>query len=391
MTRISVNINTMRKRVNAAGSVVMLCLLGVLAGCQQGEPAASNGAKRAAVPSEDELQTLVDETLEFTEHGRVLDLDTQAAWQILHGVLAFGRDFTMRTSDGPQNVLDWVFAGKPMKGWTLEPGQVGLRATLEPGKFGQGHEDQWLAVISQCGVPIKEPLQIPGQNDAEEQGYTVYDLLKQAMFDCYEGKESSWTLIALSQYLDPIDQTWTGRDGEEWSLERLAGMEAGPTLDEDAGQAKVNEGACGGTHRVIGLAMALNRYRAKYPDRELSGGWLAAQKRINWAITQAKQNQLPNGAFSVAFFTRPANSGNLAEHLASTGHTLEFLSVALPTKELKEPWVQRSVVYLCNLLERSKELDLECGALYHAAHGLVLYQQRVFGDAEIESSTALIR
>ncbi|MEQ8212077.1 MAG: ADP-ribosylation factor-directed GTPase activating protein isoform b [Lacipirellulaceae bacterium] len=365
---------------------VFFCLLCLLTGCQQGEPAASGGAKRAPqakLPSEEELRELVDRTLEFTEHGRVLDLDTQAAWQILHGVLAFGRDFTMRTSDGPENVLDWVFSGKPMKGWTLEPGQVGLRATIEPGKFGQGHEDQWLAVISQCGVPIKQPLEISGQ----EEKYTLYDLLKQAMFDCYEGKESSWTLIALSQYLDPIDQTWTGRDGEQWSLERLAGMEAGPTLDETAGQAKVNEGACGGTHRVIGLAMALNRYRAKYPDRKLSGGWLAAQKRIAWAIAQSKKHQLPSGAFSIQYFMRPANSGNLAEHLASTGHTLEFLSVALPTAELKEPWVQRSVVYLCNLLERSKELDLECGALYHAAHGLVLYRQRVFDSQE--SSVAI--
>ena len=30
--------------------------------------------------------------------------------------------------------------------------------------------------------------------------------------------------------------------------------------------------------------------------------------------------------------------------------------------------------------ERTRELDLECGALYHAAHGLVLYRERVWGE-----------
>jgi hypothetical protein len=202
------------------------------------------------------------------------------------------------------------------------------------------------------------------------------------MYDCWEGKESSWTIIALSKHLEPIDQKWMATDGEEWTLERLVSMEAGPLGDEAIGQEKILTGACGGTHRLIGLSIALNNYRTRKPGVELTGGWAAAERRIEWAVEQAKANQLPTGAFSIAFFFRPANSANIDEHLAATGHILEFLAFALPKQQLEAPWIQKAIAYLCGLLERTKQLDLECGALYHAAHGLVLYREKVFGPRQ---------
>ena len=70
--------------------------------------------------------------------------------------------------------------------------------------------------------------------------------------------------------------------------------------------------------------------------------------------------------------------------VAATGHTLEFLTFALDKKRLQEPWVQKAVVYMCDLLDRTKHIDLECGGLYHAVHGLVLYREKVFGPREGE-------
>ncbi len=218
--------------------------------------------------------------------------------------------------------------------------------------------------------------------------FRIYDMVKRTMFDCFDGKEASWTIIALTTHLNPIEQTWVARDGNQWTVERLVAQEAGPIYDEDAGQDLIFNGACGGTHRLIGLSIALNNYRRQYPDKELTGGWLAAQKRITWAISQARANQQPNGAFSTAFFMRPANSANVDEHLAATGHTLEFLSFALTKEQLQERWVQRAAAYMCRLLERTKGIDLECGALYHAAHGLVLYRTRVYGPREETAAAA---
>jgi hypothetical protein len=70
----------------------------------------------------------------------------------------------------------------------------------------------------------------------------------------------------------------------------------------------------------------------------------------------------------------------LAEDLGATGHTLEFITLAANDQQLREPWVQKAVLHLCGLLSATAELPIECGALYHAAHGLMLYRQRLFGE-----------
>jgi hypothetical protein len=339
----------------------------------------------APTPTPDQLREQLDRVLEFTEHGRVMSLEKHAAWQLLHGVLAFGPNFRIKSGDQMVVALDWVFAGKPMRGWTLTATEYGVKAEIEPGKLGQGHDDQWLAIISQWQVPATREIVVAGQT------YRLRDMVKRSMYDCWNGKEASWSDIVLSTHLRPIDQTWTARDGREWSVERLVSMEAGPIYDDDAGAELINMSACGGTHRLIGLAIALNNYRSQHPeiaDDQLAGGWLAAHRRIQWAIRQARDFQNPSGAFSTQFFQRSANSANLDEHLAATGHTLEFLSFALPKSELDQPWVRRAVGYLCRLLERTRHIDLECGALYHAAHGLVLYRMKVYGPRETDVAVA---
>lgn len=363
---------------------------GLLLGCggaEMGEPAtelqATSTAKTTApkplvVPQGDGLRDMIDRTLEYTQHGREMSLEDHAAWQLLHGVLAFGENFEILSKGQKVNAVDWVFDDKPMKGWTINPTPQGLRAEIEAGKFGQGHDDQWMAILSQWNVPATRPIKVKGKE------YTVQDLIERTKYDCYEGKESSWTIIVLSKHLDPMDQTWVGTDKQEWSLERLVAMEAAAQYDDDTAHDEIANSACGGMHRLIGLSIALNNYKAAHPGVELKGGWLAAQERIDWAVGQSRALQLPSGAFSIAFLFRPANSTNLDEHLAATGHTLEFLTFALDKKRLQEPWVQKAVVYMCDLLDRTKHIDLECGGLYHAVHGLVLYREKVFGPREGE-------
>ncbi|MCK4686244.1 MAG: ADP-ribosylation factor-directed GTPase activating protein isoform b, partial [Pirellulales bacterium] len=56
----------------------------------------------------------------------------------------------------------------------------------------------------------------------------------------------------------------------------------------------------------------------------------------------------------------------------------EFLAVALPAERLCEPWVLRAAERLVITLEQTADIDIECGALYHAAHGLLLYRDRLY-------------
>ena len=62
--------------------------------------------------------------------------------------------------------------------------------------------------------------------------------------------------------------------------------------------------------------------------------------------------------------------------LSATGHVFEVVVMALDDERLAEPWVTRAADRLVTLLEQTADIDVECGALYHAAHGLAIYRER---------------
>jgi hypothetical protein len=111
----------------------------------------------------------------------------------------------------------------------------------------------------------------------------------------------------------------------------------------------------------------------------VEGIWAEADQVIQQAVADARRYQNPDGSFSTRYFASPGSSPDLAQNLGSTGHILEFLALSLADSELREPWVRRAAAYLCDLFRMTRDLPLECGALYHAAHGLVLYRERLFG------------
>jgi hypothetical protein len=353
-----------------------LCLLATLLltvpGCIRAPASQSNLRPAVAtedLPDDNALRKEIDEILEFTLRDRELNSNVHAAWQILHGALVYGREFPVRHQKELILAVDWVLAGGRMKGWQFEPGRHGPRAVLEGGSAsGQGHDDQWLAVLSQCDLPADTKMKLFGENP------TIRDWVEQVKYDAPLKDEYSWTLIGLSKYLaDDFEQTWTARDGETWSLERLIESEA------DAARENLSGAACGGTHRTIGMSMALDRYRRQNPDLEIAGGWLRAQEQIDRAVEMALAYQNPDGSFSAAYFARPASNPDVANQLGTSGHVLEFLALTLPESELASEPMRRAVTFMCKLFRKTRDQDLECGALYHAAHALAIYRQRRWG------------
>jgi hypothetical protein len=167
----------------------------------------------------------------------------------------------------------------------------------------------------------------------------------------------------------PLDCRWTASDGKEWTLEKMVSSEANQDL---------NASSCGGTHRIYGIAVAVNRYLNA--GNQLAGGWKAADDKIRKAIEDARACQNPDGGFSTEFFKRPSSSADLALRINTSGHMFEFLTVALSDEQLREPWMTRALVYLLDAFEATEGDDLECGGLYHGAHGLILYRERRFGQ-----------
>lgn len=352
------------------------------AGCSGSAGSASlpidEGDKAASVPPDDEIQAKLDEALDLTFEKRHLNLEEHAAWQIVHGVLAFDRAFEVeldKKSGKRVRALDYVLEGGAMKGWTMQPGIVldektgrrALKAVVEPGtKAGQGHADQWLGYLATCKLDPQQTIK------SGDETYKIEDMVVQLENDVPQNadQEYSWTLMALSAYR-PTDYEWTASDGKKWSIGKLVEIECGHDL---------NASACGGGHRLVGLTMALLRRLDE--QRPIDGPWKLADDKIKASIENARKFQNPDGSLSSNYLARPGKTTDIALSLGSTGHILEFLTFALTQEQLREPWVKRAVLNMCALLKKTKDLPLECGALYHAAHGLVLYRERVFGPRE---------
>ena len=228
--------------------------------------------------------------------------------------------------------------------------------------IGQGHTDQWLGYFSQI------PLALDRQVVVNDSTLTLEDWARQAQWDVPKNpfKEYSWTLIALANFF-PNEQQWQASDGKTWTLEPLVRFEAQQDL---AGS------ACGGMHRLMGLAHAVG-YRKRLGGA-FDEGWAMAKKVVDASVDSARRFQNSDGSFSTNYSSRPGNSSDISLCISATGHTFEFLSYALDASELGKPWMERAAVRLCAMLKATEEIDLECGGAYHAIAGLKLYHRRRF-------------
>lgn len=327
----------------------------------------------AATADPESLCERIGAVLAQAREGRRLDAAVQGAWQAVHGILAFGTDLPISHGDKVSSALDYLLGGGPMTGWVLRPGKPGVVAVVEEGSTtGQGHPDQWIGYFSQCGVakdgrglvgglPLDTPLVVAGRR------FTLGDLFAQALHDIRPGQESSWTLMALAAYR-PTDATWKAGDGRTWTTEDVIRMEA---------ESDIVGAACGGTHRLYGLAAAVRAYREAHGEPPPDSGWALAEEVLAEYIDMARRFQQADGSFSVNYFERPARSPDVFATLGATGHVFEVLALVLDDDRLTEPWVTRAAERLVTLLEKTADVDAECGALYHAAHGLMLYKHRM--------------
>lgn len=331
---------------------------------------------RTAAISDELLKERLDSALDLAYRHRRLNLRDHAAWQIVHGAVAFGRAFPMEKDGEIVSAVDYLLAGGRMKGWNLEPGDMlggrqGLRAVLEQGsKTGQGHYDQWLGYLSGCNIPPDQTIVVGDKT------FTLADLMAQVEWDVPRNldQEYSWTIMGLTTY-HPTDYSWTASDGKQWTIEKLVAIEA---------QHDLSTSACGGAHRLCGLTLALNRHLAQ--GGQVTGGWDLARDRIEQSLQKAREFQNSDGSLSSNYLQRPGRSADLSENLGATGHVLEFVVLAVPDSQIRDEWIKRAALFLCDVLERTKDVPLECGALYHAVHGLVIYRERLFGPREFSLS-----
>ncbi len=365
---------SVRSRVS---QTLFLCGLITFFGCTQNTKLSkplSTSLDRTVGASDSEpaesLHAMILATLRSNLDKRELSAERNAAWQVIHGAVAYGDQLPLEVDGKSVPAIDFLFSDGAMNGWEISAGPTlpttkrpGIIARVEAGSFiGQGHTDQWLGYFSQI------PLTLDRRVTIHDQTLTLEDWARQAQWDVPNNpfQEYSWTLIALTNFF-PNETDWPASDGKTWTLEPLVRFEA---------QQDLSESACGGMHRLMGLAHAV-QYRKRLKG-VFDEGWGLAKKVVETSVEIARRFQNSDGSFSTNYTSRAGNSNDLSTCISATGHTFEFLSYTLDDTELAMPWMERAATRLCAMLRAGEGIDLECGGAYHALAGLKLYHRRRF-------------
>lgn len=284
-------------------------------------------------------------------------------WEVMHGMLSYELHSRIH-QNGPRGTLitsiGWLCYNKPCKGLTLMYVTPEGELRAKQGVGLQGHKGQLLAMLAQCRVSPEYPIRVGGHE------FTIADLIEAEKKTCYPKTELTFKLIALTHYLD-LNVTWLNDEGLDWSIPRL--------IREELAQ-PIRGAACGGTHRLSGLTLAVKaRQRRLEP---LDGEYLNASEYLEKYEQYAFRLQNRDGSLSTRWFQGAGDEDDIDRRLKTTGHILEWLVYTLTDEELRAQRTIRAVNYLATLLYENYDHEWEVGSRSHAIHALVRYDERVF-------------
>lgn len=352
-----------RDWIQIAGMVVGMSLLGGIVHAEESSDPARVPGTPQIVAKQDPLLDKVDQAIAVTARRR-LEVGRHSPWQVVHGVLALRQDMMMVKPDGTEiSGIEWMASGALWKGDTIfKVTPYGGQGHPFSAKWDfEGHPTQFLGYMCEARLPLEFEFQ------AGPKKVTVKDIINDAKMQIKEGPEVTWTLWALSHYLD-TNEEWVNARNEQWSIERMLKIEH---------QDSVLNSACGGTHGLYVLAYARNKHVLN--GNKMTGVWLLADNKVRRYITEAERLQNPDGSFSAAYFRGPEQAREFTKRLPANGHVLEFLMRSVPDEYLSKAWVRRGVESVATDLIDNRRTPCDCGPLFHALHALKLYKQRVAG------------
>lgn len=305
----------------------------------------------------------------YNRHENVVD---HSPWGIMHVLIAYGVDTEVIGNGRKINAIGWLCWNGSCRGQQLFYTQgKKLQTRLGPGV--QGHDGQFLAMMAQSRVKTTYPMRVDGQD------FTIADLIEHEKLTCQSGTELTFKLIGLAHYLDST-ATWKNESGDNWSIPRL--------IKEELAQSVVN-GACGGTHRMMGFTYAVRKREKE--NKPVDGQWQRAKKYLDDYFDYTFYLQNEDGSFSTDFFRGRNGYGDINRRIETTGHILEWFVASLSDEQLRDPRVIKSVTYLTKLMLDNKNYEWEIGPKGHALHGLAIYSERVFRDKPGQRAAVLAR
>ncbi len=311
------------------------------------------------------LKTRIDAAIKHIGQREVYT--SYGFWTVLHAILALGpdnaylADQTDKTTGQKIKAFDYLCNGGEMVGLQFKEHDAhSVEVVTRPGNgFFQGHPDQFIAEMAQWNIDANHIVMVNGK----QHRFKDFATNCRDRTNVYGDKELSWALLVIGEYYG------TDYKDNRISLEDVIRYEIRAPI--------AKETACGGTHRLFDLTWVYFKHRANGGKTE--GVWKDVVAYLDKYKEIARNYQKEDGTFSTNFFMEPpAYNPDPNERIRSTGHILEWLSLFLSDKELKEPWMQQAALDLSTLIMDNQSLPLDGGSVYHAVHGLQIYRSRVF-------------
>ncbi len=323
------------------------------------------------------LQGRIEETLKLIRSYEVRP--AHGFWTVFHLILGLGPKAAELIDDKNQriNALDYVCSAQAstMRGLAFAPTAFGVDVvTNNPlaGEmhFSQGHQDQFIAEMTQWGLSPDRTFVVPSKDHKENRTYHFKDFINhckmRASLQQQPPQELSWAIVVIPYYYGTA-ASWVNEQGEKLTVEKLVQAEV---------RASVNEAACGGTHRLFGLAWAYHLHLRGGGRTE--GVWKEVADHLQKYKEETKKLRNPDGSFSTAFYRGRENDPDLGKRINTTGHMLEWLSLAMTEEEVRQEWMQEAANALMKVIFEGQGRPVPGGGLYHAAHGLLLYYARLY-------------
>jgi hypothetical protein len=315
-------------------------------------------------PVPDSLKKRIEVALKVV-HDRPLSIHHNF-WTVFHAILGMGFE-TELVEFGPNQevkkkvkAIDYIRQGRKLSGLKFLATGSGVDVETKAGSaIFQGHQDQFVAEMAQWGLAPDTEFLV----DGKEFKFADFHLQSKMHASVTKNQELSWAILIIAQYFG-TDHQWTNSDGEKLKFEDVVHYELNQPVDDTA--------ACGGTHRLFGFTWAYHLHRKNGGKKE--GVWKEAADKIEYYKAQAKESQ--NKDFGWVKYVSGREDG---EDLASSGHVIEWLALALTRKELEQGWVEDGANELAMSIIKTRQEPVESGALYHAAHGLHIYYNRRWG------------
>nr|AHC53914.1 hypothetical protein [uncultured bacterium] len=299
--------------------------------------------------------------------------DNTAA-EVIAFCLAFGCDAEIRYGNSAGNPMSGVGClafGYPCSGYQVLTVGDSSAIVARVGYGLQEHPGEFLAMLAQAAVPASYEIRVGDRRGS------VADLVESEKGTCQAGTDLAHRLIGLSFYLRN-GETWRGRTGEEWSVERV--------LREELARNPAND-CCDVAHHLLALSFAVQRRQRE--SKPMDGQYRRAEKYVRDLQEYALGLANADGSWHPGFFAARGTTRDNPGQLRSTGHLLEWLAFSLPEEKLEDPRVVRSVTYVATLLAEpyarwnvTASTPREIDSVMHAVCALRIYDRRAFKSFE---------